>query len=437
MRLRRRNKTSFALFLFALIILVVGVANYNVLLWSQSRIIENEAVRTAEVVTHQALSSRTVYAEVIAQKIQQDGFGIDENFHQTPGFVPIPAQYLKFVAREVRENNHGLYNYTPLSKWNLEPSQGIEDDFQRWAWSRLESQDEENPDGPIDWQPVWRFEQVDGVRTLRYMSADAAAADNCVSCHSEREQRPEIIERRLAAGVAPGKEWKRHQLLGALEVNVPVDQSETLAAAQADTTLAIVMVISLGGMLAAILLSWRDIRRERAATAYFEQQAMLDPLTRLLNRVGLEESADALLHKSKAMGSSVCVLFIDLDGFKPVNDQFGHKVGDELLKLVADRIRQVVRESDIVARQGGDEFLIVMENPSTSSYYKTIAQQLVDILSRPFYIDGHSINISASIGIASAPEQGQVFRDLVRKADQAMYEAKNLGRSGFVMYSDG
>lgn len=426
-----------ALVFFAGITLFVGGINYGALIWSQSKIIEHEAIRIAEVVTSHALGSRSVFTKEVVAKSEQDGFGSDEHFRKRRGFVPIPAQFLKFVANEVSASNEGLYSYKPLSKWNMELTQGLEDEFQRWAWSELEKQDQPRPAGPLDWQPVWRYEEVDGIRMLRYMSADAAQASSCVECHNRLELRPDIVERRLVQGIAPRKQWQQHQLMGALEVRVPVDQIERLAASQAKTTLSVVLSTSLGGMLLAGLLAWRNIRRERANSAYFERQALIDPLTRLLNRVGLEESAEALIRKARATNGEVSVFFIDLDGFKPVNDTYGHRVGDELLKLVAGRIRSVVRGSDIVGRQGGDEFLVIMEENLGSGHFEKTAGQLLDVLSKPFFVEGHEVVISASIGISSYPQHGEALVDLVRKADQAMYEAKSMGRAAHVVFSEG
>src|SRR5204863_6268690 len=114
--------------------------------------------------------------------------------------------------------------------WNLEPTQGLNDDFQRWAWSELEAQDAANPSAPLDWRPAWRFEMLDGIRTLRYMRADPAASAACITCHNQLEARPETIGARAAAGIAPGRQWSLHQLLGAIEVQIPVDRVEALAA---------------------------------------------------------------------------------------------------------------------------------------------------------------------------------------------------------------
>lgn len=436
MRPRARHRTSSTLFCFALILLFVGVANYWVLIWSQAKIIEHEALRIAEVVTSHALNSRSVYAEEVAEKNRRDGFGPDEQYHQRPGYVPLPAQFLKFVAQSVSRANEGLYRYTPLSKWNLDADQGLQDTFQKWAWQQLEQQDQAQPTGPIDWQPVWQFENKQGVRTLRYVSADAAATASCVACHNALEKKPELIQRRLDAGVKPGKEWQLHQLMGALEVQVPVDKVEALAANQAKTTLWVVLSVSLGGMLTAALLLWRGIHKERAYSAYFAQQSMKDPLTGLLNRTGLEESAQNLLSQCATAEQNACILFLDLDGFKPINDSYGHRVGDKLLQQVASRINHLLDDDDVAARQGGDEFVLVMTNPPSLNSCQQIAQTLLDDLTKPYQVEGHVIRVSASIGISHYPDHGESLGVLVRKADHAMYQAKSKGRATFVVYED-
>jgi len=106
---------------------------------------------------------------------------------------------------------------------------GLADSFQRWAWQQLEAQDRPEPEGPIDWKPIWRIETLNGVNTLRYMRADPAASTTCVECHNRLEQRPETVAMRLAGGISTGKMWKLHQLMGALEINIPLDRVEARA----------------------------------------------------------------------------------------------------------------------------------------------------------------------------------------------------------------
>ena len=433
-RARFRNRAAFLVLAFALIILLVGGICYLTLVRAQSRIIEHEAIRIAEVVTHQALSSRSVFATLVADKLSADGFGSDENYQHLRGFVPLPAQYLKHVAHHVRDTNQGLYSYTPLSKWNQDPRQGLHDDFQRWAWQQLEQQDQAAPKGPIPWRPVWRYETIDGRRMLRYMSADPAVADNCVSCHNALEKRPETVAYRQQAHIVPGKQWRLNQLMGALEVDVPVDRVEAIANRQSRVTLVTVVSTTLAGVLVAALLALWNIRRERVASAYFEQRAKLDPLTGLLNRSGFDEAGHNLILRLKRDQCGLNVFFIDLDGFKDINDTYGHRAGDELLKQAAERIRQILREADIIARQGGDEFLVLVEDASSAPQVETVAQKILDTLSQPFTVDGHEVTISASIGISRYSDHSSTMADMIKQADLAMYAAKKAGRARYHIY---
>ncbi len=169
-----------------------------------------------------------------------------------------------------------------------------------------------------------------------------------------------------------------------------------------------------------------DLWVERAKLAH---QAMHDALTGLPNRTLLFERVDRALLGAKRHGLSTALLFCDLDGFKAVNDRFGHEAGDVLLREVADRIRRVIRPSDTVARLGGDEFVVLCERLGDPGTPETIAQRIVDVLSRPYAVDGETLEISASVGIAATAAGGEEpAGDLLLRADVAMYEAKQAGR---------
>ena len=274
------------LLIFALIMAVVGAGTYAILVDSQRRIIEHEAVKIAEVVSLQALAARTVYTREVADKLRREGFGahIDAAAHH--GHVPLPAQFLKLVGREASENGGGLYRYRPLSKWNLEPTQGLGDAFQRWAWQELEAQDQSAPAAAIDWRPVWRVEQLDGVKVLRYMLADPAATPSCAGCHNEMERAPEVLARRAAAGIPGTKQWRQHQLLGAIEVIVPMERVEALAASQRKMTIALVLAISVLGLTIAAIYAYQDIQRKQALADRFER--MNETLEERVNERTLE-----------------------------------------------------------------------------------------------------------------------------------------------------
>jgi diguanylate cyclase (GGDEF)-like protein len=125
----------------------------------------------------------------------------------------------------------------------------------------------------------------------------------------------------------------------------------------------------------------------------------------------------------------LALLYLDLDFFKPVNDNYGHEVGDELLKHVAKILKICSRKTDILVRLGGDEFTIIALTPAANPVIDTIAQRIIEEIRKPVIIDGHSIQIGISIGIALYPDQSQDIHELVRSADGALYEAKKLGRN--------
>ena len=176
----------------------------------------------------------------------------------------------------------------------------------------------------------------------------------------------------------------------------------------------------------------------QGANEELRQRAFTDALTRLPNRLLFEERlARALIHADRANhhATRVCVgvLFIDLDGFKPVNDSFGHAAGDQLLLVVADRLRGLARAGDTVARVGGDEFLMLLDPVSHVADVVSVAQRALDVLSAPVDILGKTLHVDASIGIVVYPVQGERGR-LVAQADAAMYAAKRSGGSCYVLY---
>ncbi len=168
-----------------------------------------------------------------------------------------------------------------------------------------------------------------------------------------------------------------------------------------------------------------------------ELLAMHDPLTDLPNRRLFTERlnlAIALCQRSKTIGA---LLMFDLDKFKPVNDTFGHEIGDLLLKEVSNRTLAVLqRSSDTLARLGGDEFVVLLPQIDALSNAESVAEKIRRTLVEPFYIEGHTLAISCSIGIAIIPEHGQTELDLMRNADDAMYLSKRHGRNCFTVYHE-
>ncbi|MGB6008829.1 diguanylate cyclase domain-containing protein [Castellaniella sp.] len=158
--------------------------------------------------------------------------------------------------------------------------------------------------------------------------------------------------------------------------------------------------------------------------ARLQHMAQYDQLTGLPNRGLLDDRLKTALSIARRAQERLSVLYLDLDRFKPVNDTLGHSVGDLLLQEVACRLQQCVRESDTVARIGGDEFVILLQRVPAPGHAAAVAEKIHDVMSRRFTLDGHTLTITPSIGIAHYPEDGELAQQLLKHADQAMYRAK-------------
>ena len=181
----------------------------------------------------------------------------------------------------------------------------------------------------------------------------------------------------------------------------------------------------------AIVGTLSDVTERRRVEAQIVAQAYNDPLTKLPNRARLLDRLDVDLAQAKRHGRKLAVVYVDIDFFKYVNDSWGHSLGDNLLQSLALRLKRSVREADTVARMGGDEFVILVPELRQSEDLASIAQKLLALIGQPFSLEGRTIQIAASIGIASFPEDGTEPEELLRNADAAMYRAKELGRNNF------
>lgn len=175
-----------------------------------------------------------------------------------------------------------------------------------------------------------------------------------------------------------------------------------------------------------------DITDEKQEAERIRYRASYDALTSLPNRALLHDRLQQALAKACRETNHLGVLFLDLDGFKPVNDRWGHLTGDHLLVAVAERLRACVRESDTVARLGGDEFVILLPDIMGRNDAETVAQKVISALGEPFVLGDVCAHIGTSIGIAMYPEHGQSGPSLVNAADHAMYAAKQTGKGRFV-----
>lgn len=180
--------------------------------------------------------------------------------------------------------------------------------------------------------------------------------------------------------------------------------------------------------------SFRDITERKEAEEQLRYMAHHDALTKLPNRALLHDRLGQTLAQAQRHGKLVALLFIDLDRFKAINDSLGHVIGDQLLKAVAERLLGCVRESDTVARWGGDEFTLILTNISQPLDAATVAQKILDTLTRPFVL-GPELYITASIGVTIYPTDGEDVDNLFRNADAAMYRAKEHGKNNYEFYT--
>ncbi len=177
-----------------------------------------------------------------------------------------------------------------------------------------------------------------------------------------------------------------------------------------------------------------DITQRKAQIEREHQLAYHDALTGLPNRAALREAQQRAISQARRKQHMLATLFIDLDGFKPVNDSLGHHIGDQLLAAVAERLRGAVRQVDTIARFGGDEFAVLVSELQSAQVAEALARKLLDALAQPFALRGRQVRISASIGIALYPGDGEDAETLLINADKAMYQAKCHGGNHYQRY---
>jgi diguanylate cyclase (GGDEF)-like protein len=190
-----------------------------------------------------------------------------------------------------------------------------------------------------------------------------------------------------------------------------------------------------GLLMFGIMLSLRILQQRRRTEDRVNHIAFHDDLTSLPNRLMLTRRLDQALSRHRRAGTRLAILFMDLDRFKVINDSLGHDVGDLLLRQVADRLLAQSREGDMVARMGGDEFIVLIENQENLQDIAACAKRLVVELSAPYELGRNGCHVTLSIGISVFPSDGSDSQALLKAADVAMYRAKETGRNNYLYYS--
>ena len=194
-------------------------------------------------------------------------------------------------------------------------------------------------------------------------------------------------------------------------------------------------ILGLGGIAFGRQRLTVQVERRERAEARIRHLANHDELTTLPNRNLFFERLKRSIARSNRSGLRTALMFVDLDGFKEINDTLGHDAGDKLLIEIAQRLMGTVREIDTVARIGGDEFAVIISDLPNMDVAARIANQILVELNLPFRLPQDDVDIGASIGISFYPDDGDNSEDLLRAADMAMYEVKNLGKNGFSFVS--
>ena len=189
-------------------------------------------------------------------------------------------------------------------------------------------------------------------------------------------------------------------------------------------------------MLRQTVLQLEEKQKELIAQqSVLDHQAHYDALTDLPNRVLFLDHLHKAIEKSKANGSKTAILFIDLDRFKEINDSLGHSLGDKVLEIVAGRLKESVHYDDSIARFGGDEFTLLLEEASSLQAMHHVAKKIIDVLQEPMYVLGHELYVTTSIGISIYPDDGDSAGMLLSNADAAMYKAKSEGKNTYQFYT--
>jgi diguanylate cyclase (GGDEF)-like protein/PAS domain S-box-containing protein len=189
------------------------------------------------------------------------------------------------------------------------------------------------------------------------------------------------------------------------------------------------------GDILSILSLAQDVTTRVLAEERLVHQATHDSLTGLPNRTLLQDRLRQAIARARRGGYRVAAMFIDLDRFKDVNDTLGHRIGDELLREIATRLTRAVRDSDLLVRLSGDEFMVVLEQVTDLESPRVVAGKLLDEIRQPSRIEGHDIHMSASVGISLFPDDADDVETLLKNADMAMYRAKELGKNAFQVFT--
>jgi len=278
---------------------------------------------------------------------------------------------------------------------------------------------ERTNDGVVIYDLNWKVLSAN-VQALELLGYDSAEFTGMNASDYEEPDKPELMDQR------------REQILRGESLPIFEEKLIRKDGVRVQVELSVALVHDAKGNPHHVQCIMRDITERKNYELQLQQQALYDPLTKLPNRT-LFENRYQNIH-SKTDQSLVAVLFVDLDNFKWVNDDYGHAVGDQVLQELGGRMQDVLRESDTVAGMGGDEFVIILENIRNKMDVSKITEKLLNKIYLPIQLGEQSIQITASIGISIAEKRNLAYLDMLGNSDIAMYQVKDSGKNNFRFY---
>ncbi len=231
------------------------------------------------------------------------------------------------------------------------------------------------------------------------------------------------------------------QPLGWVKLEISLDDAKSALGSLQREAIVLALLGILGSLLPLLYWLRRNFKKNqeyklqlRTENRQLEKMASSDPLTGLANRRVMMDRLQQAISRTQRRQQLLAICFLDLDGFKQVNDQYGHEMGDLLLKEVARRLSEIARTEDTIARLGGDEFVLLFEGGRTVTDYEGILDRVISAIAEPVRVNGHQVTVGASIGVTYFPLDDTDPSSLLNHADSAMYEAKRSGRQRWKMY---
>ncbi len=358
--------------------------------------------------------TRGYYTRSVVAKAIKSGALVPSYTHgNVANEIPLPATFVQDISDLLKQKDTTLSLVSPYP-WPHRAARQM-DTFQNNAWEHFQT----DPSAVFS-----RQETRDGRRILRVAVADKMTGATCVSCHNSDLE-------------SPKKDWKLGDVRAVMEVTKVVEPYLAIAEQRSNMiiwALAVAATIVSALVFCAAALFARYNRSKRKADLHVRYLAHHDAMTGALNRARFLELLSRTLQGSPDFAHTA-VHYIDLDGFKEINDRFGHGVGDQLIVKVAERLKTSLARGDLLARLGGDEFAVAQLGMNKAADAQSCAAHIVEILSQPFQLDRHRLTISASVGTCTTHGVRETSNKMLENADTALYQAKTSGRNRSILFS--